>query len=138
MSGIKTNEKEYEIGITTEDFRYGINEVFFCQAGKTVKQVINEEGSLIHVVLHTGYRPTAKILHMGSNMFTDLGEYETSKDAKKFIDNATKIVNKNVENFTFKIEMVDNGYKTNPIVTSELRGEENYGFDGVVYEGVDC
>ncbi len=99
-----------EVGVNFSDT--SIPKVYFCKAGTTVKDALDNGDNILTVELHRGYRPFIYVSNTKSDMISQL-DCDTTNGVK-FMNWATKICNNNLDkNISIKV------IADNPIVVIE-------------------
>lgn len=108
------------IAIYDSEHKYAEQAVYFWDRENTWEQVQNGECQVIEVVLHTGYRPSGKLMTVGETMFIPLGEYDNPNNKNKiYYDWAADLLTRESEKLTTEIYVNTSG---NPAVIRNRKG----------------
>ncbi len=107
--------------ILESEQKYGIQAVYFWDEENTWEEVQNGECQVIEVTLHSGYRPSGKLMTIGDTMFWPLGEYDNPHNKnKKYYHTACRILTRESNTLTTQIEVNEMG---NPVVIRKNKEE---------------
>lgn len=111
------------IAINEKDGNYAIQTVYFWDKENTWEQVQNGDCQVVEVTLHSGYRPSGKLMKVGDKMFFPLGEYDNPhNDNKKYYDTACRILTK--ENVIWTTEIKTNSMGNPVVIHNKQAGVE--------------
>tara|TARA_R100000458_G_scaffold38086_1_gene35584 strand:- start:230 stop:580 length:351 start_codon:yes stop_codon:yes gene_type:complete len=109
--------KSFEVATRNlTDSSYGIQEVFLCEEGVTLRDAIENERPFLHFTFHTGYRPVLHVRRGGFDHFFDHSDDPQSQD---LIDWVAGLITRQNGNFTTYVDRTGD----NPRVCHEDRRE---------------
>ena len=108
------DNKSFEIAtLNLTDSSYGIQEVFLCEEGVTLRDAIENEKPFLHFTFHTGYRPVLHLRRGGVNYHFDHSDDPKSQD---LIDWVAGLITRQHENYTTYVDRTGD----NPIVRHKI------------------